>query len=204
MSKHAPLALLLACCSYDSQIADRGDSAPPSAQERLGLADAQVRRILDFLNDCATSFQLLDDDVPLDSDTAENLVRHRDGDDAVCGSHDDDPYDDLDEVDDVPQVGDASIMAILEYLDHGAAGGVGDTWDGVSFSAHEAEVVLEIANQASYELLDVDVGLDSDAAANIVDHRPHDTMQHLADTPQVGSATLQALKDYVLVWESGG
>jgi DNA uptake protein ComE-like DNA-binding protein len=70
----------------------------------------------------------------------------------------------------------------------------------VSFSAEEAAVVLEIANEASYDELDADVGLDADAAANIVDARPIPDMAALADVPQVGASSLERLKDYVTEW----
>ncbi len=178
------------------------DTAKDLVQERLGLTDAQVLAILDFLNDCATDLEVLDDDVPLDADAASALIEHRDGRDGSCGTGDDDRYDDLMEVDAVPQVGDASILAVWEYLQGGSQGNDDEwEWDGVTFTEHEVEVVLEIANKASYEVLDVDVDLPSNAVDNIIDARPHDTMDHLADTPQVGPSALEKLKAYVPVWE---
>ncbi len=196
-------ALVLTGCLQETHILEQtGDTGTAlSAQERLGLTDAQVSLILEFLNDCGTTLGELDDDVPLDKDAAESLVGHRDGADGTCGTSDDDLFDDLDEVDFVPNVGDASILAILAYLEgsSGTTGGGGE-WEGVSFTSEEVAVVLEIANQASYEVLDVDVALPSNAVDEIIDARPHDTMDHLAETPQVGPSALQKLKDYVPSW----
>jgi hypothetical protein len=200
--RHILLVLLaLAGCNYESQIAKDTDNL--SAQERLGYSDAQVGRILDFLNDCATTYGMLDQSAGLDSDAAQNLVNHRDGADNLCDTQDDDLFDSLDEVDDVPQVGDGTIEAVYEYLQNGGDPDYdgGGTYDDVAFTGAEARVVLDIANHASERELNDDVGLSSTAAANIVDNRPHDTMDHLAATPEVGTATLQALKDYIPSWE---
>jgi DNA uptake protein ComE-like DNA-binding protein len=41
------------------------------------------------------------------------------------------------------------------------------------------------------------VGLASDAAENIIDARPIDSMSELAGVSQVGEAALEALRDYV-------
>ncbi len=190
------LSLLLACTT-DVQIAPDPDAE--SAQDRLGLAEADVSELLAFLNDCDTTLSLLDDDVALDSDAAEGLISHRDGADDACGTRDDVPYATLDEVDAVPQVGDKAILAILEWL---AAGEIdpGGEWEGVMFTAEEEQAVLEIANEASEDVLDADVGLDADSAANIVRARPIADMDTLAAVPEVGASTLQKLRDYVPSW----
>jgi DNA uptake protein ComE-like DNA-binding protein len=169
-----------------------------SAQVRLGFTDEEVTRVLAFLNDCDTTFDVLDVLVGLDSDAADNLVEHRDAADQTCGTADDRPFATLDEVDDVPQVGDRTIEDIRSYVLAGADG-TGE-WDGVEFTAAEQAVVLDIANHATVGELDEDVGLASDAAQNIVDARPIDSMGALAAVPQVGEAALQRLKDYIPVW----
>lgn len=193
--------LLATACNTDVQA--NLDEDRLSTQDRLQLSDADVTRILDFLNDCGTSFALLDDDVGLDSDAAENLVDHRDGADDACGSDDDAPFGTLDDVADVPQVGDQTILAILEWLDGGSdpdTGADDGTWEGIAFTEAEQAVVLEIANEASYTVLDEDVGLAADEASNIVDARPIATMDDLAAVPQVGASALQKLLDYVPQW----
>ncbi len=196
------MPMLVAGCITDTHLLPvDGDSGTTlSAQERLGLTDAEVAAVLAFLNVCSTDFEVLDDDVPLDADAAANLVDHRDGPDATCGTSDDDLFDDLDEVDLVPQVGDASLRSLVAYV-------VGDPgtdleWEGVEFTEEEVEVVLEIANEASFEILDVDVDLPSNAATSIIDSRPHPDMDHLAETPQVGPSALGKLKAYVPVWNA--
>ncbi len=197
----ASVVLLLGGCLNETHILEpSGDSgASSSAQERLELTDEQVTLILDFLNACSTSLALLDDDVPLDKDAAESLIDHRDGADGGCGTEDDDLFEDLDEVDATPNVGDATILAVLAYLEGGGGASDGE-WEGVSFTAEEVEVVLEIANEAAYDILDVDVDLPSNAVDEIIDARPHDTMEHLSETPQVGPAALEKLRDYVPNW----
>lgn len=190
----------LLACTTDVSVSK--DPEAVSAQERLGLTDAQVRQILNFLNDCGTTESLLDGDVGLDSDAAEALVSHRDGADQTCDTGDDDAYDDLDEVDAVTQVGDQTILDVLQWLTDGEID-EGGTWEGIDFSADEERIVLAIANEAAVEVLDVDVGLDSDAASNIVDARPIADMDTLAAVPEVGASTLQKLKDYVPSWSGG-
>lgn len=190
------VALLLAC---NTDVSVTKDPDAISAQERLGLSDAEVGLILDFLNDCDTTDTVLDDDVPLDSDSAANLTSHRDGADASCGTGDDDPYDTLDEVDAVSQVGDQTILAILEWLQAGRPIADG-TWEGVTFTAEEQAVVLEIANEASQTVLDDDVGLDADTSANIVAARPIADMDALSAVADVGPSALQKLLDYVPTW----
>lgn len=191
------MLLWLWACNTDVSVTKDPDAI--SAQERLGLTDAEVALILEFLNDCDTTEALLDDDVPLDSDAATNLVTHRDGADATCDTGDDDPYDTLDEVDAVTQVGDQTILSILEWLQDGRPVADG-TWEGVTFTAEEQEVVLEIANEASDSVLDQDVGLDADTTANILDARPIADMDALSAVPDVGPSALQKLLDYVPLW----
>lgn len=196
------LVVSVMACITDTHILDH-DTSPIPAQDRLGLTDAEVQQILTFLNDCATTLHVLDDEVPLDADTAENLVEHRDGPDDTCGTGDDDPFDDLDEVDAVPQVGDASIEAILDYIvdgDHDHEDG--GTWDDVELTSEQVEVILEIANEATRETLQDGVGLESDTTDNIISYRPHDDMDSLADTPQVGTRSIEKLRDYIGEWQA--
>jgi hypothetical protein len=194
------IALLGLGCGTDVAIARDPDAV--SAQERLGLTDAQASALIAFLNECTTTFGLLDTTVGLDADAADALAAHRDGPDGVCASDDDEPYTSVDDVADVPQVGDRTILAIVEYLERGGGTDTQEgSYDGVSFTEAEADVVLEIANRASRDTLDVDVGLDADAATNIVDARPIADMAALAGVPQVGASTLQKLKDHIPEWE---
>jgi DNA uptake protein ComE-like DNA-binding protein len=193
-------ALFALGCGTDVVVSKDPDSV--SAQVRLGLTDAQASALIAFLNDCATTYELLDLTVALDADAADALVAHRDGPDGACDTGDDEPYVTVDDVADVPQVGDRTILAVVEYLERGGGSEVQEgTYDGVSFTAAEASVVLEIANRASLDTLDVAVGLDADAAANIVDARPIADMAALAAVPEVGGSSMQKLKDYIAEWD---
>ncbi|MDP2304461.1 MAG: hypothetical protein Q8P18_00370 [Pseudomonadota bacterium] len=189
------LALLMACTTDVSVSKANEDTETLSAQERLGLTDGEVARILDFLNTCLTSFALLDEDVGLDSDAAASLISHRDGPDESCSTGDDAPYLTLDEVDAVPQVGDQTILAILAWLVDGDLD-PGGTWDGVYFTDEEVALVLEVANYATPEQLDIDVGLDADTVDELLDARPIPDMDALAAVPEVGPSALEKLKDY--------
>lgn len=198
MRRLLPAIVLLAACGNDVSIAKDPDSV--SAQVRLGLTDDEVTRLLAFLNDCGTTLSLLDDDVGLDADAARNLVSHRDGEDEACGTADDARYVTLDEVDAITQVGDQTILQLLQWLADGEVD-PGGTWEGVSFTEAEVAAVLEIANDATFDQLDVDARLDADAARNIVDARPIADMDALAAVPEVGASSLQKLKDYVPSWD---
>lgn len=194
----ALLPLLAGACVTDTTFnKDTGDP-----QIRLGLTDEQVRRILDFLNACSTTFDLLDKDVDLDSDSAENLVGHRDGPDQACGTADDDSFESLDEVLEVPQVGDRTVLAILDYLVNGPPVDTApdNCWEGVCFSDDEQRISLEIANGASEAELDDAVKLDADTSANIVGARPIGSMDALAAVPDVGQSALEKIKAYVPTW----
>ncbi len=189
--------LLLSACVQD--VAITKDTSLLDAQERLGLTDAQVDAVLDFVNDCATTEGVLDDDVGLDSDAARELIRARDGGDGTCGNADDARFGTLDEVDAVPQVGDQALRQIVAWVEGGATGGDG-TWEGVSFTEAEAAAVVDMANRASLAVLDGEVGLASDEAQSLVDERPFATMDAVADAPQIGASALRKLKDYVPRW----
>ncbi len=195
-----PLLVLLAC---GNDVSIRDDTSAMSLQQRMGLSDAQVARILAFVRACTTTESLLDEDVGLDSDAASAIVEVRDGADGDCGTTDDAPFEELEDLDDVPQVGEQTIRALQAYLEGDSSGGGsggGGTWEGVTFTAAEATAVLEIANQASSGVLDNDVGLASDETSEIVAARPIPDMDALADVPQVGASALRKLKDYVPRW----
>ncbi|MEE2829399.1 MAG: hypothetical protein VX498_09435, partial [Myxococcota bacterium] len=65
----------------------------------------------------------------------------------------------------------------------------------VTFTALEAEATLNLANDASYEELDLDLGLDRRAADSIVAAQPILTIDELAGLYFVGTTALQALLD---------
>ena len=77
-----------------------------------GQSDAEL---LEFVNHCTTTYTVLTDDVGLASNAAANIVAHRDGPDATCGTGDDDPFDTVEELDGVPYVGSTAIEALRAY-----------------------------------------------------------------------------------------
>lgn len=192
------VAMAIGACTTDVQVAATPDPAAQTTQERLGLTDAESELILNFLNDCETSFDILDSVVGLDSDAAKNLTDHRNGPDGTCDTSDDAPYETLDNVDAVPEVGDTTILEVLAYVVAGLDGT--GTWEGIPFSATEQEVVLDIVNEATSSELRDDVNLASDEAANIIDARPIQSMGDLEEIPQIGASAMQKLKDFVPRW----
>lgn len=87
----------------------------------------------------------------------------------------------------------------------------GDRVAVVAAGSYEERIVLDLVNTAAETTLDVDAGLDSRAAANIVDHRtgpdgldgtaddaPFDTWAELDAISYVGATALDLLLDYAL------
>ncbi len=166
---------------------------PEGSPEALG--------VLAMLNARSTTFTLLDIDAALDKRAATNLIAHRDGADAAPGTSDDDLYDTIAEVDAVSYVGDSALAALLAYAQaNGWVSPVDDTYgtiETVTFTDAEADAIVELANTASVTTLDVDVGLDSRAATNIVAGRTYATLEQVAAVKYVGAAALNDLKDWV-------
>jgi hypothetical protein len=184
-----------------------GDPQPGlSAEQPVTESNAVVEGtpealgLLGFLNAAETSFELLDDDVPLERRAAENLIAHRDGLDGVFGTTDDDLFDDVAEVDGVKYVGPATLDLLITYataqgyVPQGAD--VLGVYDGVAFTVDEAETTLALANTATAAELDDDVGLDSRAVDSIVEARKIVSMPVLAELYFVGQSALLKLRDY--------
>lgn len=71
------------------------------------------------------------------------------------------------------------------------------TVEGVTFDSAQASAVMELVNTSTPQTLDVEVGLDSRAAANIVAARPLDSLQALAAVSYVGTSALTLLRNHV-------
>ena len=154
--------------------------------------------VLDFLNDASTTRDVLDHEVPLDARAAKYLIAHRDGADGVFGTADDNLFDDVAEVDSVYWVGPKTINRIAEFAWAEGWTPVGDehlgAWDGVDFTVDEADTVLVMVNEASFEALDVDCKLDKRAVESIFDARPVLSVPQLASLYYVGPSALTRLK----------
>lgn len=181
------LLVLSAACGSEADLGVRtGEDAQP----------LDGRAILSFLNGSATTAILLVDDVHVQAAAARNIVAHVRGADGVWGTSDDDRLDTLDELDAVPRVGPATIAAIDTYVR-----ALGDQRDvvieGVALTMGEVEAMLRLANDASFDTLDLDVGLDARAARAVVAARPIASIQILAGLSYVNASALTKMRDWV-------
>ena len=182
----------------------------PDASGPVGLYQALVVDgtpeavgLLGFVNDESTTFEILDDEVPLDRRTARNLIDHRDGPDGIFGTFDDDPFDTVEEIDQIAYVGQTALERLVHYacLDGWVPRGSDllGVYDGVSFSVDEADAVLVLVNSASESELDDDLELDRRAASSILEARPVRSVQQLAGLYYVGQTALLKLKEHCAV-----
>jgi len=84
-------------------------SGPAPTEEQLDQAT------LALVNDPAVDFVELDDDVGLDKRAATNIIAHRDGDDALAGTSDDDLFDSIAELDAISYVGKTALALLRDY-----------------------------------------------------------------------------------------
>lgn len=172
------------------------DEALATAGE--ALTPAQEDGIVAAVNcGCTTVEALRAADVP--KRAAVNLVARRDGPDGRFGTADDRPFATFEEIDAVRYVGPVTVRRLLNYAS--ANGFVVESddaligvWDGVPFTAAEAEATLRLANTASFEVLTDEIGLRSNAARNIIAARPLASLEALSAVRYVGPAALRALK----------
>ncbi len=170
---------------------------PPS-----GGVPADELKLVAFLNDAKTTFQLLDVDVGLNKNAALHLIAHRDGPDSVFGTVDDDPYDSLDEVDAVSYVGPTALTVLMAWA---------QAW--IQPNSNDELLVFVNDPKATFVVFDIDVGLTSLAAGKIVAHRDgpdaepgtgdddlFQTIDELDAVPYVGPSALGKLKEYAAVW----
>jgi hypothetical protein len=181
-----PLLVLVAACSttplpLDLQKVDIAtfpivDGTP----EAVGL--------LAMLNDSATTFAILDDEVPLDRRAAENLMAAR-------------PFSSVGEVDDVYWVGASAINKMVAYATAQSyvptANQILGVYDGVEFTVAQAEWTLEVViNDLEFNDFDIYMGLDRRAAVSIVAAQPVASIEELAGLYYVGTSALNDIKDY--------
>lgn len=156
--------------------------------------------ILEFLNAEDTTVDVLDLEVGLDADAAQNLIDHRDGPDATWGTEDDDLFDAIVEVDDVPQIGPAALDSLLDYVRvQGLIEDVEDVYgtiDGVVYTQSEVDNALYLVNTRRHHVLDVGMGLDVRVADAIVAGRPFESIEEVAALPFAAGQALTRLRDY--------
>jgi hypothetical protein len=201
-------AMLLTAVSACRAPAEPSESETFNAQEsHLEEGTPEAIGVLAFLSSEGATLSVLDNDVPLDSRAAENIIDFRDGADGILGNGDDKVFRTIAELDAVKWVGPASIARLRTYAqthdwvpqDDDVLG----VYEGVSFTVAEAEATLELANSAHHALLDEDVGLDSRAADGILAAKPIATMLELSEAYYVGHSAMLKLKAFPTALPSG-
>ena len=154
--------------------------------------------LVEFINDEATTFEVLDITVGLDRRAAGNLIAHRDGGDRAWGTTDDDIYNTVDEIDAVRFVGPRTIDRMVGFAaKSGWVPGAEDIlgiYDGVSFTVDQADATLALTNSLTIDELDHDLGLHARAAESIALAQPIATVDELSRLYYVGRSTLTELK----------
>ncbi len=161
-----------------------------------------VPKVLQFLNDPATTTVFLNQKVKLTTTQSNNIIAHRDGEDATTGTDDDDLYDTIDELDGVKYIGPKTIAKIEAYS---------VDWEPVDPAKVLLEQVLTFMNHptTTLEALDVTVGLTSTASKNLIaarngpdglygteDDTPFTSIEEIDDVKYVGNSALTKIKTY--------
>jgi hypothetical protein len=143
--------------------------------------------------------KVLDIDASLNKRSAKNLIHHRNGWDKEFGTYDDNLFNTIEEVDAISWVGPKAMSQILNYaMDNGwvAEGNqLLGSWDGVAFSAYDAEATLALVNEADVAFLDHDLALDKRAAESIVEAQPIQSVSQLSKLYYGGKKALNILKE---------
>lgn len=188
------LALAAAACDGATEPGDVGTIEASLVSDGTPAAVG----LLGFLNAPTTTVKVLDDDAALDARAAQALAAHRDGRDRKPQTADDDRFDTIAEVDAVAYVGTAAFDKLLSYCaSHGylpQGTDVLGTWDDVSFTVAEAEATLALANTATKDHLDKDLGMNARAVTSILAARPLASVLALSKLQNVGTVALRVLK----------
>jgi hypothetical protein len=191
----ALLALSLSACTTALNASIEGET-----QFAIFTGSPEAVALIDFLNASTTTFEVLDDEVPLNRRTAENLILWRDGADGIRYTTDDKSFQTVADVDEVHWVGPAAMDAMVAYLeDEGLIPTGGDllgVFDDVAFTVAEAAATLQLVNEASFEVLDDEVPLNSRSAGNILDARPIVTLHYLEAVSWVGPSAMLQLRNF--------
>jgi len=165
--------------------------------------------VLLMLNHDTTTLKILDIDVGLTSSAAAGLVAHRNGEDGLLGTADDDLFDDMDEVDDVKYVGASALSKIIAF------GLVWSPPDPTAPTGGADQQLLDMLNHVTTTLtiLDVDASLTVTAAKYLIDHRDgadatfgtmdddlFDTAEEVDDVKYVGASAMALLYAYAETW----
>ncbi len=110
------LALTLVACTTESGDGKDDLIAEPGKADFL-YGECEVRQVLAYVNDLEVDADRLKSD-GVQTRSANNIIAHRDGTDALPGTDDDDYFDDIQELDDVYYVGPVAMMQLVEACNH--------------------------------------------------------------------------------------
>ncbi len=153
--------LAVGCSSAGSERDLRSESLVGQSAEQIQTAEDVA--VLAFVNDQqVATLEVLDVDCALRSDGAKNILTVRDGFDGVAGTADDNLFDSVAELDGVPRVGAKTLAQLIECADS----------YGYMPTAKQVALVSFLNDKStSFERLDIDCALRSDAAGNLIAHR---------------------------------
>jgi hypothetical protein len=191
----AALFLMLSACAEESGWQD--DTFTWTELEALSTDETDA--VLALVHHETTGLIKLQVDIGLPEIAATRLVLLRDGADGVWGTDDDHRFASVRTLLHLDGLGLPELELLRDWADFegwpDCADPLHGTFEGVSFLASEADHALLVANEATLEELDVEVGLDRRTAEAIVEARPLDTMVALTEVYWVGTAALLSLRD---------
>jgi len=174
-----------------------GDDADGEGAFSISVSAAEAARILDLVNYPGVTTAMLDDDAGLDVRAAVGIIAHRDGRDAVATTWDDDRFDSLAELDAIKWVGDAALTRLSAFAAvHAVPPSV--TIETVVFQGWHTEAIVWGVNHAT--LAELDDGLESRAAHDLIAGAPFTSLEQIAAVPYVGPAVLRGLRAESPLW----
>jgi len=199
LTKTLGILTLAAAAAACSAAGSDSSEEVEGAFDPISLPQHEIDQVVQLVNSPATTAAVLDFDIGLDSRAAENIIAHRAGSDGVYPSGDDDRFTSLEELDSVPFVGASALRKLRDWaVAHPPA--QPELVDGVQFSAEQAVAVVWGINHASVSELDLEVGLTSTAAKNLVAGAPYETVTEIGAVEGVGPAALGVLRNRATAW----
>lgn len=127
ITKKRLAALLFGAALFIGCGGDDGESTLPSDAESASFggsntkadgrfSECDLQEVLKFVNESTTTVESLKE-VGINRLAGENLIKHRNGDDGVFGTGDDNIFDDLEELDSVYWVGPVTLEQIVNVVD---------------------------------------------------------------------------------------
>ena len=164
---------------------------------------AQMDQTLLLVNHPTVNANYLDKIVGISSRAANNIESYRVGTDGILNTDDDQLFQSIDALDMIRYVGPVTLKKIQTFADSWQSGHPTQT----------TEPIVNFLNQdnTTFLLLDITVGLRSDAATNIIarrngadniygtsDDQPFISIDDINSVNRVGDKTIEQIKQYVL------